>query len=251
MAADLEMVAAWIREARKVVALTGAGISTESGIPDFRGPQGVWTRNPEAEKKAHISHYLTDPSVRIEAWKQRLEHPAFSAQPNAGHLALAELERKKHLDALITQNVDGLHQKAGISPNKLIEVHGTVHEVVCMNCGERAPIQRALERVKAGEQDPPCRTCGGILKSATISFGQALVPEDLEGSELAAASCDVFLAVGTSLVVYPIAYLPEIAVRAGARLIIFNQDPTPYDRVADAVFRDRLGEVLPKLAGLV
>lgn len=251
MSALLDTVAKWIRDARSVVALAGAGISTESGIPDFRGPQGVWTLNPEAEKKAHISYYLTDRNVRVQAWRTRLDHPAFKAEPNAGHIALAELERKGHLHTLITQNVDGLHQKAGSSPQRLIEVHGTVLDVMCMNCGERAPMERALERVKAGEEDPPCRTCGGILKSATISFGQPLIPKDLEGSELAAGSCDVFLAVGTSLVVYPVAYLPEIAVRAGARVVIFNQDPTPYDRVADAVFRERLGEILPKLVELV
>lgn len=249
--ADIAAVAAWIREAKRVVALTGAGISTESGIPDFRGPQGVWTKNPELERKAHISYYLTDRDVRVQSWRLRLESPAFKAEPNAGHIALANLERKERLHALITQNVDGLHLKAGSAPENLIEIHGTIHEVVCMNCGERAPMERALARVKGGEEDPPCRTCGGILKSATISFGQGLVPEDLERSQAAAATCDVFLAVGTSLGVYPAAHLPELARSAGARLAIFNEEATPYDGVADAVFRERLGEILPKLVDLV
>lgn len=245
---DLATVADWIRKSYHVVALTGAGISTESGIPDFRGPQGLWTRNPELEKNAHISNYLTDKKVRVQSWKLRLESPAFSAEPNPAHHALVELERKGHLDTLITQNVDGLHLAAGSSPERLIEIHGTIHEVVCMSCGERAPMEKALVRVKAGEEDPPCRTCGGILKSATISFGQALIPEDIERSQLAAAACDLFLAIGSSLVVYPVAYLPEIALRAGARLVVFNEEATPYDHLADAVLRDRLGEILPRLS---
>jgi NAD-dependent deacetylase len=245
--AALAEVAGWLSSARAVVALTGAGISTESGIPDFRGPNGLWTKNPAAEKLSNLHYYMTDPEVRVASWQARLEHPAFWAQPNAGHLALADLERKGRLQTLVTQNIDGLHQQAGSSPGIVIEIHGTVHEVMCMSCGERAPMQRALDRVRAGEADPPCRSCGGILKSATISFGQNLVPEDLGRAQRAAAECDVFLAVGTSLAVYPVAYLPEIALGAGARLIIVNAEPTPYDDKADAVFGDRIGDVLPAL----
>jgi NAD-dependent deacetylase len=245
--AALAEVAGWLSSARAVVALTGAGISTESGIPDFRGPNGVWTKNPAAEKLSNLHYYMTDPEVRVASWQARLEHPAFRAQPNAGHLALADLERKGRLQTLVTQNIDGLHQQAGSSPGIVVEIHGTVHEVMCMSCGERAPMQRALDRVRAGEADPPCRSCGGILKSATISFGQNLVPEDLSRAQRAAAECDVFLAVGTSLAVYPVAYLPEIALGAGARLIIVNAGPTPYDDKADAVFGDRIGDVLPAL----
>ena len=155
--------------------LTGAGISTDSGIPDFRGPKGVWTRNPEAEKRATLQHYMSDPQVRRKAWLDRLDHPAWAAEPNAGHRALVHLERRGKLDTLVTQNIDGLHQAAGSDPERVVEVHGTIREVVCMSCDERAPMQRALDRVRAGEDDPPCRTCGGILKSATISFGQNLV----------------------------------------------------------------------------
>lgn len=202
---DISKVASWIRDADRVVALTGAGISTDSGIPDFRGPQGVWTKDPKAERLATLQTYLSDPDVRREAWKLRLDHPAWKAAPNRAHLALAELEHKDKLHGLITQNIDGLHQKAGTSEGILIEIHGTMREVMCMDCGERAPMERALERVRSGEEDPPCRTCGGILKSATISFGQALVEEDMMRAQAVSASADVFLAIGTSLVVYPVA----------------------------------------------
>jgi NAD-dependent deacetylase len=178
-------------------------------------------------------------------------HPAWTAQPNAGHLALAELERRGRLDTLVTQNIDGLHQRAGSSPDRVVEIHGTVREVVCMACGERAPMERALDRVRAGEADPPCRSCGGILKSATVSFGQSLVPEDLRRAEKAARNCDLFLALGTTLTVYPVAYLPEMALEAGARLVIANAQPTPFDGEAAAVLRGSLGEVLPRLVALV
>src|SRR5919106_4503258 len=215
-------VAAWVDAATSIVALTGAGISTESGIPDFRGPQGVWTRNPEAEKQATIQHYVADPAVRKRAWRSRLESPAWTAQPNAGHRALVELERRGKLDTLITQNVDGLHQAAGSSAERVIEVHGTWRQVVCLACGERAPMERALARVRAGEEDPPCRTCGGILKSATISFGQSLVPEDIARAERAARGCDLMLAIGTRLSVWPVAGLVPVAKEAGARVVILN-----------------------------
>jgi NAD-dependent deacetylase len=247
----IEIVAGWIRGARSVVALTGAGISTESGIPDFRGPQGLWTRDPKAERLSQLQHYMSDPEVRVLAWQARLEHPAWTAAPNAGHRALAELERKTGLDMLITQNIDGLHQLAGSSPDVVVEIHGTMREVVCMSCGDRAPMERALERVRRGEEDPACRACGGILKSATISFGQSLVPHDVARAQRAASACDVFLAIGTSLVVYPVAYLPQRALDAGARLAIFNAEPTPYDRRAHAVIRAPLGRSLAALAALV
>jgi NAD-dependent deacetylase len=249
--ASLETIAGWLHAASRVVALTGAGISTESGIPDFRGPDGVWTKNPGAEKLSTLQHYMADREVRIQAWRARLESSAWTAEPNVGHLALADLERKGRLHTLVTQNIDGLHQKAGSSPSIIIEIHGTAHEFVCMNCSERGPMELALARVRAGEQDPPCRTCGGILKSATISFGQNLVPEDMEKSELASSTCDFFLAVGTSLTVYPVAYLPEIALNAGARLVIINSQATPYDDRADAVIREKIGQVLPALVASV
>jgi NAD-dependent deacetylase len=240
-------IASWIREARYAVALTGAGISTDSGIPDFRGPQGLWTRNPAAERLSSLHDYMTDPEVRVLAWKSRLEHPAWRALPSPGHIALAELEKKGRLHALITQNIDGLHQKAGTSLRILTEIHGTIREVICMGCGERAAMESALARVRAGEPDPPCRGCGGVLKSATISFGQSLVPEDLDRARRPAETCDLFLAVGTSLVVHPAAILPQLALNAGARLVIINAQPTPYDGRAHAVLHHPIAETLPSI----
>ena len=244
---EIEQVRSWVDRAARVVMLTGAGISTESGIPDFRGPQGVWTKNPRAEKLADIRYYMADPEVRKESWRSRLEHPAWNAKPNAGHLALAALEKRGKLHALITQNIDGLHQSAGNSPDKVIEVHGTVREVMCMACGVTAPMQKALDRVRAGEDDPLCRDCGGILKSATISFGQALVPEVIERAMGAAAEADLFFAVGTSLQVYPIAGAVPAARAAGAKIVILNAELTPFDGIADFVSREPIGTILPQL----
>jgi NAD-dependent deacetylase len=243
----VERVAGWVEQAKEITVLTGAGLSTDSGIPDFRGPQGLWTRNPKAERLSSLHHYMEDPEVRVAAWQARLHHPAWNAAPNAGHRALAELALRGSLITLVTQNIDGLHQRAGTPPEAMIEIHGTMREVVCMDCGERAPMQRALERVKGGEQDPECRTCGGILKSATISFGQSLVADDLRRAKQAAARCDLFLAVGTSLAVYPVALLPQVAIESGARLVILNAEPTPFDEKADAVIRGPLSETLPLL----
>jgi NAD-dependent deacetylase len=240
-------VRGWIEQAQRVVVLTGAGISTDSGIPDFRGPQGVWTKNPKAEKLSDIRYYMADPEVRRLSWQSRLENPAWRAQPNTGHKALVELERRGKLHALITQNIDELHQLAGNSAEKVIEVHGTLRQVVCMSCDERAPMEKALARVRAGEADPPCRSCGGILKSATISFGQQLVPEVIDRAMRAAAEADLFLSVGTSLQVYPIAGAVQLAKRAGAKLVIVNAEPTPFDDLADAVFNQPISEILPRL----
>ena len=237
----------WVRGAERIVVLTGAGISTDSGIPDFRGPQGVWTKNPGAEKMATLQHYMADREVRVRAWRSRAETFARERDPNAGHRALVDLERRGTLHALITQNVDGLHRLAGSSADKIVEIHGTIREVVCMECGERAPMERALARVEAGEEDPPCRTCGGILKSATISFGQALVPEDLMRAQMAASECDLLLAVGSTLSVYPIAGVVPVAKRAGARVVILNAEPTEMDEIADAVLRGSISDILPRL----
>ena len=249
MKTDIGSVRRWVDDAGRVVVLTGAGISTDSGIPDFRGPKGVWTRDPMAEKLSNIHYYMADPEVRKASWKARLGHSAWDAKPNRGHLALADLERRGKLHALITQNIDELHQMAGNSPEKVIEVHGTMRKVVCMSCGMSASMQKALERVRAGEADPPCRDCGGILKSATISFGQALVPEVIEGALRAAEEADLFFAVGTSLQVYPIAGAVPAARAAGARIVIMNAEATPFDDIADAVFRDSISDVLPRLIG--
>jgi len=245
----IDTARAWIDAAHRIVVLTGAGISTDSGIPDFRGPQGVWTRNPEAEKQATLQNYVTDAEVRRRSWRSRLESPAWRAQPNAGHVALVTLERRGKLDTLITQNVDGLHQMAGSSPAKVVEIHGTMREVTCLDCGERAPMERALARVRAGEEDPPCRSCGGILKAATISFGQSLVAEDLARAGAAARRADLMLAVGTKLSVWPIAGVVPTAKEAGARVVIVNAEPTEMDGLADAVLRGSISALLPQIVG--
>jgi NAD-dependent deacetylase len=243
----LEIACEWVAQSRRAVALTGAGISTESGIPDFRGPQGLWTQNPKAEKLSDIRYYMADPEVRRLAWQHRIAHPAWQAKPNAGHLALASLEQTGQLHALITQNIDGLHQVAGNSPDKVIEVHGTIHQVVCMRCEWRGPMQATLDRVRAGEEDPACRSCGGILKSATISFGQALVPTVIDRALQAAQEADLLLAIGSSLNVYPVASAIPLAKSAGTRVIILNAEPTAMDGMADVMLRGKIGEVLPQL----
>jgi NAD-dependent deacetylase len=242
---DPSIVRTWVDASSRVVALTGAGISTESGIPDFRGPQGVWTKNPKAEKLSNIHEYMADPEVRRLAWQGRLRHPAWTATPGPGHQALVDLERRGKLHALVTQNIDGLHQRAGSSPDLVIEVHGTIHDVVCMDCGWRGPMDPVLDHLRAGEEDPPCAECGGILKSATISFGQALVPHVIERAMVAAETADLLLAIGSSLQVYPIASAVPAARASGARVVIVNAEPTPFDEVADAVLRGRIGDVLP------
>jgi NAD-dependent deacetylase len=244
------LVESWLADAKRLVALTGAGISTESGIPDFRGPNGVWTKNPLAEKLSNIHHYMADPEVRKAAWKARIDHPGWHAAPNAGHCALADLERGGRLHALITQNIDGLHQSAGNSPDKVIEVHGTMREVICMSCSWRGPMQETLDRVRAGEEDPPCLRCGGILKSATISFGQPLVSSVINRAFRMAAEADVLVAIGTTLQVYPIAAVVPEAKNRGARIVIINADPTQFDDIADAVLNEPIGEVLPLICGI-
>ncbi len=231
--------------------MTGAGISTESGIPDFRGPEGVWTKDPEAEKRANIQYYMSHPEARAAGWQNRLTSPFASATPNVGHLALVELEGKGKLQMLITQNIDGLHHAAGNDPDRIIEVHGNVREFRCMSCTDRGPVELVLARVRAGEADPPCKSCGGVLKTATISFGQNLEREDIERSEMASVSSDVFIAIGTSLGVYPAAMMPDLALRAGAKLAILNAEETPYDSAAHMVLRERLGTLLPRLVEMV
>jgi NAD-dependent deacetylase len=240
-------VRAWIDQARRIVVLTGAGISTDSGIPDFRGPNGVWTKNPQAEKAATIQHYIGDPAVREQAWKTRVSSPAWDAQPNAGHRAIVELERRGKLLAVVTQNVDELHQRAGTSPPLVIEVHGSMYRSACWECGDERAMSETLERVRAGEPDPSCELCGGILKSATISFGQALVPEVIDRAMDAADEADLLLAVGSSLSVYPAANVVPRARFAGARVVIVNAEPTPFDDIADAVLRGSISDILPAI----
>jgi NAD-dependent deacetylase len=255
----LELARSLVQRSHRVVVLTGAGISTDSGVPDFRGPNGVWTKDPAAEKVATLEAYLADRAVRERTWQNRLSSPMWEARPNAGHAALVTLEHAGRLDTLVTQNIDGLHQKAGSRPDRIIEIHGTALEIVCLRCGHRQPAAPVHDRVRGGDPDPACTehrpdgsACGGILKSATISFGQSLVAADLARSERAAASCDLLLAVGSTLGVYPAAGLVPTATHHGAAVVIMNGGPTELDHMADVVVHGPIGEFLPALVeGLV
>ena len=246
---SLDEVRGWIEAAQAITVVTGAGISTDSGIPDFRGPKGLWTKNPDAEKMATLDSYMADPEIRKRSWQMRADMVDESIAPNPGHDAVTALDRQGKLHTLITQNVDGLHQRAGTSAERIVEIHGTIHEVTCMSCEDRAPMERVLERVRAGEDDPPCRLCGGILKSATISFGQNLVPDDLVRADQAARECDLMLAVGSTLAVYPAAGVVPVARKEGARIVIVNGDPTEMDDLAHAVLRGSISDILPRIVG--
>lgn len=230
-----------------VALLSGAGISTDSGIPDYRGPNGLWRRDPGAEKVVSFEHYMTDPEVRRRAWRMRRESGAWRAEPNVAHRAIVRLAAAGVPVRVITQNVDGLHQLAGLTPRKVLELHGTARTAVCTACGARSAMAEALERVAAGEEDPGCLVCGGILKSATVMFGQRLDPEVLADAVAVAKGCDVFIAVGTSLQVQPAASLVGMAAEHGARVVIVNADPTPYDPLAHEVIREPIGTSLPAL----
>ena len=238
---------AWLTGVTKLAVLTGAGISTDSGIPDFRGPQGLWTKDPAAERLATYHAYVSDPELRQRAWRARLAHPAWTAEPNVAHKALAELAGV--IDTwVITQNIDGLHQRGGVPPERVIELHGTLRGVVCVGCGARTEMSRALERVRAGEEDPACQECGGILKSATVMFGQQLDRVMLAKAAQAARHCDLMLAIGSMLTVEPAASLCAFATEYGARLVIVNRDPTPYDDLATEVIRVPIGTAVPRIA---
>jgi NAD-dependent deacetylase len=238
-------VRGWLADAQRVTVLTGAGISTDSGIPDYRGPQGLWRRNPGAARTLVAGNYRDDAELRVRAWANRAAHTAWTAQPNAGHRALVELERSGRVQAVLTQNIDGLHQRAGSAV--VVELHGTLWSAVCLDCGERTPMVEQLDRVRAGDQDPHCRSCGGVLASATVGFGQPLDGVVLALAREAASGCDVFLALGSSLRVQPAAGLCRVATAAGARLVVVNADPTPYDQLADAVLHEPISDVLPLL----
>ncbi|MEU4645037.1 SIR2 family NAD-dependent protein deacylase [Micromonospora sp. NPDC049460] len=227
--------------------LTGAGISTDSGIPDYRGPSGVWTRDPTLVKAFTYDSFMAAPAVRARFWQTYLEHAAWRAEPNAAHYALADLERTGVAVRLLTQNVDGLHQKAGSSPRKVLELHGTMREVVCTGCRMRAPSEQTLARVAAGDGDPRCTDCGNILKLAVVLFGERLDPVTVSHAERIAANSQLMLAVGSSLQVEPVASLCSVAVNAGSRLIIVNRDPTPYDDLAVEVIRESIGTALPRI----
>ena len=240
-----------VDEAERVTVLTGAGISTDSGLPDFRGPKGLWTRDPAAERASNINVYVSDPEVRRSNWARRASGALWGdVEPNRGHKALVHLQERGKLHLLITQNVDELHQRAGSDPERVVEIHGTTRKVQCLSCDYRDDIDVALERVRAGEEDPDCPRCGWILKAATVSFGQSLNPVDLDRAERASTECDVFLAVGTTLAVSPINRTAVIAVHSGARLVIVNGEPTEFDSLADVLVRGSISDVLPVVCGL-
>jgi NAD-dependent deacetylase len=243
----LEQISAWLESATRVVVLTGAGISTASGIPDFRGPQGLWTRDPDAEKLSDIRYYVSDPVIRRKAWRARRDSPVWQASPRAGHYALARFEQSGRLHTLVAQNIDGLHQLAGSADERVIEIYGTLRQVACLQCRYQVAMAVVLKRLADGEEDPDCPDCGGILKSATISFGQSLVAKDLARAEQAAHECDLLLAVGSTLSVFPIAGLVPIARKAGARVVIINAEPTAMDDLGDAVLTGDIELLLPQL----
>ena len=241
-----------VRGATLITVLTGAGISTDSGIPDFRGPNGLWTKNPAAEKASTLQNYLADADVRRFAWQNRLHSPSWYAAPNKGHMAIYELERQGRLRAVVTQNIDELHQRAGHRPENVIEVHGTMRWSRCWTCDDRRPMAETLQRVRAGEDDPHCLVCAengrvGVLKSDTVSFGQQLVPEVIDAAMRAADDCDLLLAAGSMLSVFPAANVVPRARASGALVVIVNGEPTAMDRFADVVLIGSLGELLPSL----
>jgi len=234
--------------ARPLVAiLSGAGISTDSGIPDYRGPNGLWRRDPEAEKLVTYEYYMGDPEIRRRSWQMRRKNRVLRAEPNTAHQAVAELERSGVPVRVITQNVDGLHQLGGMPTRKVLELHGSARSVVCTQCHARGSMEDALARVAAGEADPPCLECGGILKSATVMFGERLDPVVLGEALAISKACQVFIAVGSSLQVQPAAGLAGVAADHGAQLIIVNAESTPYDELAAEVIREPIGTALPEL----
>ncbi|WP_030435761.1 SIR2 family NAD-dependent protein deacylase [Actinoplanes subtropicus] len=245
------MIGSWIGGVERVAVLTGAGISTDSGIPDYRGPSGVWTLDPALVKAFTYQSFMADPGVRAAFWHTYREHPAWQAQPNAAHHALAGLERSGVAVRVLTQNVDGLQQRAGSSRRKVLELHGTMHEVICTGCGRRTPSEQTMARVEAGDSDPRCTDCGAILKLAVVLFGEHLDPATTGLAERIAANAELLLAVGSSLRVEPVASLCAVAVNAGSRLVIVNRDPTPYDDLAVEIIREPIGVALPQICAAI
>jgi NAD-dependent deacetylase len=234
------------RRAPRVTVLTGAGISTDSGIPDFRGPNGVWTRDPRAATLLEHGPYMADPSVRRRTWQMWRDSAVWGAEPTPAHRSLVELEQAGLLAAICTQNFDGLHQRAGSTPGTVLELHGSLTGSRCRNCGARERTAQILERLDV-DPDPHCARCGGVLATDVVMFGEALPGDVLDAAVEAAASCDLFVAVGSTLTVQPVASLTAVAAEAGARVVIINAEPTPFDRLADQVDRRPIQIALPAL----
>ncbi len=247
---EIERVAGFVASARKIVVFTGAGISTESGIPDFRSPGGIWDRYNPAELT--YQKFLSSEASREKYWeRQRNLWPIIAAaKPNPGHLAIAELDKMGKLDCVITQDGDGLHQRSGVPANKVIELHGTWTRALCLNCGRKYPSEEIQPRLEAGEKVPHCIACGGLMKPDVIQFGQAMPVRETDEAQARAAGCDMLLVCGSSLVVYPAAEMPLIAKQAGAKLAIINLMETPHDDFADVVIHDKIGTVLPLIVDM-
>lgn len=246
---QLQDAAELVREARNIVALTGAGISTESGIPDFRSPGSIWLENPPVS----YPDFISKPEARRRYWKTRrsLSNQVSTARPNGAHYALVELEHRQILLGIITQNFDGLHQDAGHTPERVVELHGTSREAACTLCGTRSSMSDLQQRLDTGEIDPQCPLCGGYLKTATILFGQIIPSDVLSRARELAENCDLFLVIGSSLQVSPAATLPRLALKNRVPLIIINLMPTPLDSYADCVLQQRAGLILPQLVELL
>jgi NAD-dependent deacetylase len=238
----VETLARWLGEAKRVVAFTGAGISTESGIPDFRSKDGYWTKH----QPILFQDFVADPAMQREAWKRKfsMDNVFKAAAPNAGHKALATLYAQGTLTHVITQNIDNLHQDSGVPADRIIELHGNGTFAKCLDCGERHELAWIRERLKPDFTPPECQSCSGLLKTATISFGQSMPADEMMRADEATRACDLFLAIGSSLVVYPAAGFPMQAKRGGARLVILTRDPTDQDGMADLVINDEIGPVL-------
>lgn len=230
----------------RIAVLTGAGISTGSGIPDFRGPAGVWTLNPERMRLLDIDAFMSDREVRVAGWLDWRDHPAWTSSPSIAHRALARLADVGRLDVVLTQNFDGLHQAGGLPENLVVEVHGTLRTASCMRCGNRVKTADIVATL-AAYPDPACATCGGILKPDIVYFGEALPADAIDRAVEAAEKCDVFIAIGTALSVYPVASLAGLAMESGADLIIVNAEPTDYDRYASEVIREPIDVAVPAL----
>lgn len=247
MEETIQKVADWIRASRKVVVFTGAGVSTESGIPDFRSPGGVWQKyNPE---DFYYQKFLTQEEAREKYWQMSKEFfpPVRQAQPNAAHRAVTELEKMGKLDCVITQNVDSLHQRAGTSPEKVIELHGTAISVSCLSCRKKYPREEIQAWLMEGVRVPRCKDCQGILKPDTVAFGQPMPPRETAEAFDRARACDLFIVIGSSLVVQPAASVPWEAKERGAKLVIVNRDPTPLDSMADAILRGSAGQIMEQI----
>lgn len=243
----IETVIRWIAQAQRIIVFTGAGVSTESGIPDFRSAGGIWDRYDPEEFRYH--RFLTSQEARRAYWKMHSELYGLltRVEPNAAHVSCVELDRLGKLECVITQNVDNLHQRAGLEPGKVIEIHGNALEVACLTCDARHSRSEIQDWLEAGEEVPLCRQCGGLLKPRTVSFGQGMPVEEMKEAEARMKRCDLFIVIGSSLVVYPAAEMPAYAKARGARLVIINMTPTPYDERADLVIYGKAGEVMAEV----